>query len=236
MPDRFDFDRVARVPAPGDNVAIATRRLAAGTLVADGAGEFRLSHTILEGHRFVRAPIPRGSAPHVVGTPVRHRDPCPRPRGVRLQRRDPGRARANATSTSSFRRLRTSATPSRPTSSMKHRSRRASRSRAPIPRATFDGFRRPGGRGVGTRNFVVVLATTSRANGFARQVADRAAGKAPAANRWRGRGDPHRRRRHRPPEQSRPRAAGARGVHGAPQRWARCSRPTTGQARTPTTT
>ena len=46
--------------------------------------------------------------------------------------------------------------------------------------ATFDGFRRPGGRGAGTRNFVVVLATTSRANGFVRAVADRAAAKAPA--------------------------------------------------------
>ena len=46
--------------------------------------------------------------------------------------------------------------------------------------ATFDGFRRPGRRGVGTRNFVVVLATTSRANGFVRQVAERAAALAPA--------------------------------------------------------
>ena len=45
--------------------------------------------------------------------------------------------------------------------------------------ATFEGFRRPGGRGVGTRNFVVVLATTSRANGFVRAVAERAAAKAP---------------------------------------------------------
>ena len=46
--------------------------------------------------------------------------------------------------------------------------------------ATFEGFRRPGGRGVGTRNFVVVVATTSRANGFVRAVADRAAARAPA--------------------------------------------------------
>jgi xanthine/CO dehydrogenase XdhC/CoxF family maturation factor len=40
MNDRFDFDRVARVPAEADNVAIATRRLEAGTLVADGDGRF----------------------------------------------------------------------------------------------------------------------------------------------------------------------------------------------------
>ena len=60
MRDRFEFDRVARVPAEADNVAIATRRLEAGTLVADGAGEFRLPHTILEGHRFVRVPVAQG--------------------------------------------------------------------------------------------------------------------------------------------------------------------------------
>ena len=57
MLDRFQFDQVARVPSAGDNVAIATRRLEAGTVVADGTREFRLSHTVLEGHRFVRAPI-----------------------------------------------------------------------------------------------------------------------------------------------------------------------------------
>ena len=36
---------------------------------------------------------------------------------------------------------------------------------------TFAGFRRPGGRGVGTRNFLVVLATTSDAGAFAEAVA-----------------------------------------------------------------
>jgi len=36
---------------------------------------------------------------------------------------------------------------------------------------TFAGFRRPGGRGVGTRNFIVILGTTSRTASFARQLA-----------------------------------------------------------------
>ena len=61
MLDRFEFDQVARVPAAGDNVAIATRRLEAGVVVADEASEFRLSHTVLEGHRFVRESIPQGA-------------------------------------------------------------------------------------------------------------------------------------------------------------------------------
>ena len=33
------------------------------------------------------------------------------------------------------------------------------------------GYRRPGGRGVGARNFIVVLGTSSRTTGFARQLA-----------------------------------------------------------------
>ena len=44
---------------------------------------------------------------------------------------------------------------------------------------TFDGYRRDGGRGVGTRNFVVVLSVTSRTNGFARHAAEQAARRAP---------------------------------------------------------
>src|SRR5690606_22738728 len=38
---------------------------------------------------------------------------------------------------------------------------------------TFAGYRRPGYRGVGTRNYVVVLGTTSRTAAFARQLAAR---------------------------------------------------------------
>ena len=44
--ERFAFDRVARVSAVGDNVAIATRRLEAGTKVAGGEGAYRISHTV----------------------------------------------------------------------------------------------------------------------------------------------------------------------------------------------
>ena len=46
------FDEVGRLPAPGDNVAIATGRLEAGTRVAYEGSEFTVSHTVLEGHRF----------------------------------------------------------------------------------------------------------------------------------------------------------------------------------------
>ena len=44
----WDFQEVGRLPAPGDNVAMATRRLQAGTRVSYGGSEFTLRRTVLE--------------------------------------------------------------------------------------------------------------------------------------------------------------------------------------------
>ena len=178
MLDRFEFDHVARIPAAGDNVAIATRRLEAGTMVAHGAAEFRLPHTILEGHRFVRSPIPEGAHLTSWGLPfgIAARDlgageyVCNEKILTALAERDIDfelPAAANFADTIETYELdEASFVP-------------GEQVECADSGATFDGYRRPGGRGVGTRNFVVVLATTSRANGFVRQVAERAAGVAP---------------------------------------------------------
>ena len=56
----WDFQEVGRLPAPGDNVAMATRRLQAGTRVSYGGSEFTVGHTVLEGHRFAVEPIAEG--------------------------------------------------------------------------------------------------------------------------------------------------------------------------------
>ncbi len=56
----FDFSEVGRLPAPDDNVAIATRRLEAGTLITYEGAEFALDYTVLEGHRFAIKPIALG--------------------------------------------------------------------------------------------------------------------------------------------------------------------------------
>ena len=48
---------VGRLPASGDNLAIATRTLAAGTRVAHAGREFVLNFAVLEGHRFAVQPI-----------------------------------------------------------------------------------------------------------------------------------------------------------------------------------
>ena len=179
MLQQFRFDQVARVPATGDNVAIATRRLDAGTVVADGENGFRLPHTILEGHRFVRVPIARGARLTSWGLPfgiaARALEPgeyvCNRKILSALAARDIDfglPATANFTDTIETYELDAAAfAPGEQVGPAESG-------------ATFDGFLRRGGRGVGTRNFVVVLAVTSRTNGFVRQVAERAASGAPA--------------------------------------------------------
>ena len=178
MTERFAFDRVARAPAAGDNVAIATRRLDAGAEVADGAGAYRLPHTVLEGHRFVREPIPEGARLLSWGLPF----------GIAVRPLAPGEYVCNekilkalaersidfalpeeANFTDTIETFQLDETAFRPGEQV---------ARLDSDR-TFEGYRRGGGRGVGTRNFVVVLAVTSRANGFARHAAERAARRAP---------------------------------------------------------
>ena len=56
----WDFQEVGRLPAPGDNVAMATRRLETGTRISYRGSEFTVGHTVLEGHRFAVERIAEG--------------------------------------------------------------------------------------------------------------------------------------------------------------------------------
>ena len=179
MSDRFEFAEVARVPAPGDNVAIATRRLEAGTAVTDREHDYCLPHTILEGHRFVRAPIPRDGRLTSWGLPF----------GIAARALNPGEYVCNEKILNALAErdidfelpAAANFTDTIETCELDEASFTPGRQVEPADSgATFYGFRRPGGRGTGTRNFVVVLATTSRTNGFVRQVAERSAARAPA--------------------------------------------------------
>ena len=51
-PPQLEFKKAGRLPAPGDNAAIAIRRLEAGTRIAHEGAVYALEHTVLEGHRF----------------------------------------------------------------------------------------------------------------------------------------------------------------------------------------
>ena len=194
--DHFDFGRVGRLPAPGDNVAIATRRLEAGTRVSYGDGEFGVPHTVLEGHRFAVEPIPEGADLLSWGLPF----------GRALADISPGDYACNEKILRVLReRFGSTPVPSKEdpegTSDQGGGRVRGGYRKAGLdlpeepnfrdaelepyvldeenfrpgeqvplreePR-TFTGYRRGGGRGVGTRNYVVVLGVNSRLTGFVR--------------------------------------------------------------------
>jgi altronate dehydratase len=163
---------VARIPEPGDNVAIAIRRLEAGTAVQLPGGPRTLQHTVLEGHRFAVQPIRPGEMLLSWGQPF----------GAAITAIAPGDYVCNQAVLESLATRRLGATlPAQANfedASADYRLDEAGfRPAPPNPRAerprTFQGYARPGGRGVGTRNFIVVLGTSSRTASYARQLAAR---------------------------------------------------------------
>lgn len=160
-------NELGRLPVPSDNCAIAIRDLPAGTAVDFGGGSYSLSHHVLEGHRFAIRKIGRGerltswgqrfgialrdiaAGEYVINEPIQ----------VELARRDldfviPKQPNFdNMILAYEF-------------------DESAFRPAPPLPRyddeRSFMGYPREGGRGVGTRNMIVVLGTSSMVAGFVR--------------------------------------------------------------------
>ena len=168
-----DFADCARFPAPGDNVAIATRRLEAGSAIRHDGETFPLSHTVLEGHRFAAEPIAAGAELLSWGLPFGRATRALAPgeyvcndrmlealggRGIDFEL--PSAAnfedvlQPHAFDAASFVAGEQVASHTEP--------------------GTFRGFRRAGGRGVGTRNVLAVLGVTSADGAFAEALAARA--------------------------------------------------------------
>ena len=170
----FEFAQVARLPAPGDNVGIATRRLEAGTRVRTPEGEITLSHTVMEGHRFAVAPIPEGRELLSWGLPF----------GAASRAIAPGDYVCNAGMLEALEGRRIDfELPTKPNFEdritpyiLDEATFEPAGALPPNPDPpTFRGFDR-GTRGAGTRNYVVVLGTTSRTAAYARLLAQRLAG------------------------------------------------------------
>ena len=161
------LNEIARLPDPGDNCAIAVRDLPAGTIVATDAGEFSLSHTVLEGHRFAVQSICAGG----MLTSWRQRF------GIATRDIRPGEYVMNeGVRIELDRRQLDFAIPEQPNFEnqiLPYAFDEAAFVPAdPLPRYPenryFEGYARSGGRGVGTRNMIVVLGTSSLVAGFAR--------------------------------------------------------------------
>jgi altronate dehydratase len=172
-PSPVSIDSITRLPASGDNVAIATRRIEVGTNGYLYGTKCVIAHTVLEGHRLATRPISKGQPLLSWGFPF----------GVALTDIKPGDYVCNQSMLDalSVRHLDGAILPSKPNFSdllapfaFDEQSFQPGR---PVERAfsggSFHGFRRAGRRGVGTRNFVVILGTTSRTASFARQLAER---------------------------------------------------------------
>lgn len=171
----YDFGEIGRLPAPDDNVAIATRRLDAGTLIAHEGRRFALDYTVLEGHRFAIKPIALDEPLLSWGLHF----------GYALKPIAPGNYCCNAKiipilagrqidfalpAEANFRDNPLLAYPLDVA---------AFRPGEQVPRyaeaeaRTFMGYRRAGNRGVGTRNHIVVLAVTSRTSSWAKALEER---------------------------------------------------------------
>jgi hypothetical protein len=163
-----EFSEIGRLPAPGDNVAIATGTLEAGTEVERDGSRFTVEHTALEGHRFAVEPIAEGEELHSWGLPFGRatKDIAPgayacnekilrvlRERGVGFELPEEPNFRDAELVAYAL-------------------DEEGLRPGSPVPLygepGTFMGYRRAGSRGVGTRNYVVIVGVTSRTGGFAK--------------------------------------------------------------------
>jgi altronate dehydratase len=166
MPEKISFGQIARLPLPNDNVAIATRFLEAGTQIGYEGQTFSLSHSLLEGHRFAIHPILAGDTLLSWGLPF----------GVATCNLNPGNYACNPQilEALSLRDLPFDL-PEAPNFEDRIVPYLLDKKRfipgtqtVPYPRpGTFRGYKRPGNRGVGTRNTIVILGTSSRTASFA---------------------------------------------------------------------
>ena len=167
----YNFASVARLPSPGDNVAIATQTLERRTRIRYDEHEFELSHTILEGHRFAIQSISETEPLLSWGLPF----------GFATRSISPGDYVCNQKMIDSLSiRNLPFELPETPNFSDKMAPyqldetefRAGKQVQRHANERTFLGYPRPGNRGVGTRNYIVVMGTTARTSGFARRLAD----------------------------------------------------------------
>ncbi len=166
------FQAVARLPAPGDNVAIAICRIEAGSTVGREGEVLMLPHTVLEGHRFAVRTIAAGEMLLSWGLPF----------GRATCEIAPGEYVCNESMIRALRvrdlQLSIPGTPNFQNRIEPHVLDEPSFVGAPpvervLHPRTFSGYRRGGARGVGTRNYVVIVGTTSRTASAARELARR---------------------------------------------------------------
>jgi len=179
------FDAVARLPSPRDNVAIASQTLPAGTHIAWHGSHLEIDYTVLEGHRFAVTAVGQGEPLLSWGLPF----------GFATRDIEPGNYICNERVLWALRSRNVDfQRPSEANFEDKIQTYALDEERChpseQVPLKTeprnFRGYSRTGNRGVGTRNYIVVLGTSSRAASYARVLADRFSGAASGQDHFDG--------------------------------------------------
>lgn len=175
MSTTYLLQDVARLPLPGDNVAITIQRLEAGTHILYHSHRYHLSHTLLEGHRFAVKPIATGEALLSWGLPF----------GYATRPIEPGEYVVNDSMLEALSgRAIDFALPSvhnfadhiEPYNFNEAAWEPVEQVERYAEDRTFMGYRRADGRGVGTRNYIVLMGTTSRTGSFVKQLEEQLKG------------------------------------------------------------
>lgn len=168
----LELKTVGYLPNERDNCAVALQFLAAGTRIRCRDETIQLRHSVLTGHRFAVRTIEKGSPPLSWGMPF----------GIAIGQIQAGDYICND---GVLAELRTRALdfelPDRPNIRDAYEPFQIDEARfTPAEQVertstpqTFAGFHRAGDRGVGTRNYIVVLGTSSRTSSLARAIATR---------------------------------------------------------------
>lgn len=170
----WEFADIARLPHPNDNTAITTRRLEAGDRIRYQGQVWTLRHTILEAHRFAVTKIPKGAALLSWGLPF----------GFALKNIQAGEYVCNASTLESIK-IRSVKLELPDSANFEDHIEPYVLDEATFQPAeqvplysdtrTFLGYERSQQRGVGTRNFLVLLGLSSKVSSFVSQLEKRLA-------------------------------------------------------------
>jgi altronate dehydratase len=171
MSFRISLGTAGRIPAPGDNAAIAVRRLENGTSVEWDGRNVVLPFTVLEGHRFALAKLAAGEALLSWGLPF----------GYALREIAPGEYLCNEKILTALRQRRVDFALPQNANFKDHfapfqlpeEAHCGEQVGAASEPRFFDGYLRPGKRGVGTRNYMAIIGTSSLTASYARLLAKR---------------------------------------------------------------
>jgi altronate hydrolase len=155
-----DLEQVAILLREGDDVAVATTRLTAGTVVNRGGKAVRLAADVPAGHKFALHPVAEGAPVHKYGQVIGYAT-VPIASGDWVHTRNLGFGKGESGGAGALQ-LEIEYSTDIPAVDY-------------VPadqRRTFPGFARPDGR-VGTRNYVALVATVNCGASTVRAIADR---------------------------------------------------------------